>query len=368
MLPRGSSSRSLSWMDDEPLYSHLDRERCVWEFSKWLPVEDWLEQCGARRQGEDHSATGGINITVHSAYIQLDYRLATYTLTGEHSTVFAHISSSSIRAVFLPPPIHTFPKNRDKSNGDAHIFPIAIQQNSESESTVFQVYFYSLLPLRGDRKTYAAAVANTTTSSTSSSPPTLLHADTIGNASKKIWLWEFVGATLPTTIQVVLYPTSDHQVPPCEADCAVNDGDDDAALQFSLAIASDGGGFYRPALKAIVTIQHDPDVVSNRTETFTLGKKLILVTYSNLMMALMIFVACGYRYYGQWLTYTLNINCFLGESVYIVFDLDPALEIQAGFTFAVSELRLCQRTEAAPLPLPGGACFNLLRTTVTVKI
>jgi hypothetical protein len=54
--------------------------------------------------------------------------------------------------------------------------------------------------------------------------------------------------------------------------------------------------------------------------------------------------------------------------VYIVFDLDPALEIQAGFTFAVSEMGLCQRMEAAPLPFPGGACFNLLRTTVTVKL
>jgi hypothetical protein len=261
-------------MDNKPLYSHLDRERCVWEFTKWLPVEDWLEQCGARRQGEDHSATGGINITVHSAYIQLDYRLATYTLTGEHSTVFAHISNSSVRAVFLPPPIHTLPENRDKSNGDAHIFPIAIQpQSSETESTVFQVYFYSLLPLRADRKTYAAAVANTTTSS----PPTLLHADTIGNTSKQIWLWEFVGATLPTTIPVVLYPTSDHQVPPCEADCAVNGDNDDDDLQFSLAVGSDSGGFYRPMLRAIVTIQHDPDVISNRTEIFTLGKKLILV-------------------------------------------------------------------------------------------
>lgn len=265
--------RSPSWMDNKPLYSHLDRERCVWEFSKWLPVEDWLEQCGARRQGEDHSATSSINITVYSAYIQLDHQLTTHALTGDHSTVFAQIIiNPSSRAVFLPPPIHTLPENRDKLNGSAHIFPIAVEQSSESESTIFQIYFSSLSPLMADRRTYAAAVANTS----SNRPPALLHTDTIGNTSKQIWLWEFVGATLPTTIPVVLYPTSD-QAPLCEADCSTvnGGGDDDAALQFPLAVASDGGGVYRPTLRATVTLQHDPDVVSNRTETFTLGKKLI---------------------------------------------------------------------------------------------
>ena len=278
--------RSLSWMDNKPLYSHLDRERCVWEFSKWLPVEDWLEQCGARRQGEDHSATTSINITVYSAYIQFDYQLATHALTGDHSTDSAHIiiSNPSNRAVFLPPPIHTLPENRDKLNGSAHIFPIAVEQSSKSESTIFQVYFSSLLPLMADRRTYAAAVANTS----SDRPPVLLHTNTVGNTSKQIWLWEFVGATLPTTIPVVLYPTND-QTPLCEADCS---GDDDAALQFPLAVASDGGDVYRPAFRATVTLQHKPDVVSNRTETFTLGKKLIQLT-----IILWLWVLC---YYGQW--------------------------------------------------------------------
>ena len=258
-------------MDDKPLYSHLDRERCVWEFSKWLPVEDWLEQCGGRRQGENHTATSSINITVHSVYIQLDYQLATYTLTGMQSTVVAQISDFTSRAVFLPPPIHTLPEDRENLNGDAYMFPIAVQQSSESESTVLQIYFYSLLPLRADRKTYTAVVANSSTTL-----PALLHADTIGNLSKQIWLWEFVGATLPTTLPVIFHPTSD-QTPPCEADCALN-GDDDAALQFSLrlAVASESGGrVYRPAFRATVTLQHDPDVVSNHTFPFTLGKKFI---------------------------------------------------------------------------------------------
>lgn len=267
MLPR-ESSNSLSWMDNKPLYSHLDRERCVWEFSKWLPVEDWLEQCGGRQQGENQTATSSINVTVHSVYIQLDYQLATYTLTGMQSMIVAQISDSTSRAVFLPPPIHTLPKSRENLSSDAHIFPIAVQQSSESESTVLQVYFYSLLPLRADRKTYTAVVANS-----SSTIPALLHADTIGNSSKQIWLWEFVGATLPMTLPVVFHPTSD-QTPPCEADCARN-SDGDTALQFSLrlAVAGDSGSLYRPAFRATVTVQHDPDVVNNHTEPFTLGKK-----------------------------------------------------------------------------------------------
>lgn len=48
-----------------------------------------------------------------------------------------------------------------------------------------------------------------------------------------------------------------------------------------------------------------------------------------------------------------------------MFDLDPSLEIQAGFAFAVSELRLCQRAEAA-VAVAGGTCFNQLRI-VTVN-
>ena len=263
MLPRESS---VSWMDNKPLYSHLDRERCVWEFSKWLPVEDWLEQCGGSRQqhGESHTATSSINVTVHSAYIQHDYHLAAYTLTGTQPAIVAQISNFTDRAVFLPPPMHMLPENRDSS--DARIFPIAVQpSSSESGSTVLQVYFYSLLSLRADRKTYTADIANS-----SSSPPALLHTDTTGNTSRQIWLWEFVGAKLPTTIPVVFYPTSD-QVPLCEADCAVDGGD--GALRFSLPVASDSGSLYRPTLRATVTVQHDPDIVSNQTEPFTLGKK-----------------------------------------------------------------------------------------------
>lgn len=77
------------------------------------------------------------------------------------------------------------------------------------------------------------------------------------------------------TLPVVFHPTSD-RTPPCEADCALNGDGDDTALQFSLrlAVASESGGsLYRPAFRATVTVQHDPDVVSNHTEPFTLGKK-----------------------------------------------------------------------------------------------
>ena len=48
-----------------------------------------------------------------------------------------------------------------------------------------------------------------------------------------------------------------------------------------------------------------------------------------------------------------------------MLDLDPSLEIQAGFAFAVSELRLCQRAETA-VPVAGGTCFNQFRI-VTVN-
>ena len=275
MLHRESG---LSWMDNEPLYSHLDRERCVWEFSKWMPVEDWLEQCGGGTQGENHTDTNSINVTVHSAYIQYDYQLAMYTPTGKQLTIVAQINystSSSNEAGFLPPPIHTLPENKEDSDG--YIFPIAVQKSS-SESTILQVYFYSVLPQGAGRQMYTAVLANNYFSS-SSTPPALLHADTTGNTSKQIWLLEIVGTVLPMPIPVVFQPSSDQAPPPCELDCAIND--DDGAL-FSLAVASsDGGSLYRPAFKAMVSLQHNPDIVSNDTEPFTFGKKYILMMTSN---------------------------------------------------------------------------------------
>ena len=265
MLYRESSS-SVSWLDDKPLYSHLDRGRCVWEFSKWLPVKDWLEQCGAT------ATLDTINVTVYSAYIQYDYQLATYTLTGKQSMIVAHINSStssSNEAGFLPPPIHALPEKREDSNSDAYIFPIAVQQ-STSESEILQVYFYSVLPLGTSRQIYTAIVANF-----NSTPPALLHTDTIGNTSKQIWMLEIVGTVLPMPILVVFQPNSDQAPPSCELDCAVND--ESGALQFSLAAAnsdtdSDDGSSYRPAFRATVSLRHDPDLVGNYTEPFTPGK------------------------------------------------------------------------------------------------
>ena len=46
--------------------------------------------------------------------------------------------------------------------------------------------------------------------------------------------------------------------------------------------------------------------------------------------------------------------------MYIVFDLDPSLAIQDGFSFAVSELHLCRTTER-------GNCSERL-TIVTVRV
>ena len=46
--------------------------------------------------------------------------------------------------------------------------------------------------------------------------------------------------------------------------------------------------------------------------------------------------------------------------MYIVFDLDPTMEVQDGFEFTVSEVHLCRRTEMRN-------CTNR-QTIVTVKV
>ena len=241
-------------MNNEPLYSHLDRERCLWEFSKWLPVEDWLERCGGQRSS--HSAMNSITITVHSTYMQYD---SPATLASKQSIIVGQInySTSSVDA-FLPTPLHTLPENRE--NTAAYIFPIAIEQ--EDSSVVVQVYFYSVLPLGPDRETYRPVVNSTTLA--------LLHRDMNGNTTKQVWLLE-IGTMLPTTVPMEFQPNIQ---PSCEVDCASND--DDGSLKFSLAVANDRGN-YRLAFRARVTLQHGPDVDSNGTKPFALGKKIIIM-------------------------------------------------------------------------------------------
>ena len=68
-------------------------------------------------------------------------------------------------------------------------------------------------------------------------------------------------------------------------------------------------------------------------------------------------MACGH--YNIIMISGNNYICTrLGERVYIMFDLDPSLEIQPNFMFAVSELRLCQHTVAAVSPTTTEPCSN----------
>ena len=187
--------KRFSWLNKEPLYSHLDRERCTWEFSRWLPVDDWLQQCGGWRGYS--SDTDFINISVYSVYHEY-----WSSATVEQEPITGQINySTSGSTPFLPPPLHVLSAT---GNSDAYIYPIAMQ---EMESPAgFQVYFYSVLPL-GFRQTYAPSY---------STSAVLLHMDNTTNTSKQAWRLE-LGRTLPKAIPV------EFQLP-CGAECGTANG------------------------------------------------------------------------------------------------------------------------------------------------
>ena len=210
----------------------------MWEFTKWLPVEDWIDRCGGMQSSNFDSTIGYINITVYSAYEQYDS-----SALVQKSTLSGQIMYSISRSTpFLPPPLHTLSTN----NGgmDAYIYPVAVHERSDA----VQVYFYSTLPLEA--------------STTDSTQLALLHTDdSILNGSKQVWRLELDRA-LPSTIPV------EFQLPACEMEC---DPAANATLVFPLSLSKDSDR-YRPALRANVSLRHSPLVISNYSEPFTLGK------------------------------------------------------------------------------------------------
>ena len=232
--------KRFSWLNEEPLYSHLDRGRCVWEFSRWLPVDDWLRQCGGWRGYS--SDIDFINISVYIVYHRY---WSSITVKQEPITGRLNYSTSG-STPFLPPP---FLSLLATGNSDVYIYPIAVQEMESSTS--LQVYFYSVLPL-GLRQIYAPSYPINTV---------LLHTDNTTNTSKQAWRLE-VDGTLPKAIPVEFQLA-------CGADCgAVN-----RTLTFSLALTSDHEE-YTPALRTTISLQHNPEAGNNHTEQFTLGEAL----------------------------------------------------------------------------------------------
>lgn len=235
--------KRFSWLNEEPLYNHLDRGGCVWEFSRWLPVDDWLRQCGGRL--DYSSGTDFINISVYTAYHQY-----WSSVTAEQEPITGRLNySTSESTPFLPPPFHSLSASE---NSDVYIYPIAIQ---EVESpTGLLVYFYSILPL-GSRQTYATSY---------SMNAVLLHTENTTNTSKQAWRLEVdraLSKAIPVEFQL-----------PCGADC----GAANRTLTFSLALARDHEE-YTPALRTTITLQHNPEAANNHTEQFTLGEAMTIL-------------------------------------------------------------------------------------------
>ena len=247
-LITGSGS---SWLSSDSLYSHLDRERCVWEFTKWLPVATLLEQCGGQRSDNTIAAVSSITVSVYSAQVQYGSNAVIEQL------IVGQINySSSENTLFLPPPLHTLATNR---RSDTYVYPIAVQNTT----TGIQVYLYTMAPLRGDGQTFAASNATNLS---------LLHSDYTTNTSKQVWRLG-VGRTLPSDISV------EFQLPCEEAEC----NSTNETLTFPLAMSSEGGK-YRAALRASVTLWHSPELPNNYTETFTLGKTFTMIGSNNGVM------------------------------------------------------------------------------------
>ena len=213
----------------------------MWEFTKWLPLEDWLKQCGGRQGYNSDEDVNYINISVFSAYEQYGS-----SPTVEQQPMFGQINyTTSGSRPFLPPPLHTLSVN---GNSDAHIYPIAVEESKGG--TVQLLYFYSVLPLGQDGRSYTPS---------NSTSMVLLHVDKTINTSKQAWRLE-LGRTLPKAIPV------EFQLP-CGVECGAANG----TLAFPLAMTRDHGE-YTPALRVVITLQHSLDAANNHTEQFILGK------------------------------------------------------------------------------------------------
>ena len=245
-----NSTSTFSWSRKDSIYTHLNRERCIWEFTKWLPVEDLLQYCGGQRNANS------IVINVNRAYMEYIVPAGSLTLS-EEQTSSGQTGYTTISTPFLPPPLHTYTMN---GNGDAYIFPLTMQ---DLDSAVWHLYFYSLLPLEGGEMYMTSSSVNLT----------LLHEGKNTTTSKQAWLLEL--NNIPPHVDIPIEFQLNNQ-PPCGVDC----GTSRETLTFSLALTRDNGQ-YRPALRTAVTLQHNPDMVSNYTESFTLGKIMIIFVADN---------------------------------------------------------------------------------------
>lgn len=207
----------------------------MWEFTKWLPVINWTEQCGGWRSEE------AVNIKVYSGYEQYGS-----TLVIQQPTITRQINYSTTGSTaFLPSPLHVLSLN---GHSDAYVYPVAV----EEKSAVLQIYLYSVLPLGTDGETYTQS---------NSTSLVLLYTDyTTANTSKQAWRLD-VSRNTSDEIPLEYHLTFQMQ---CDSI--------DEALTFPLAISSSERGVYRPALRASVTLRHSPEAFGNYTGTFTLGK------------------------------------------------------------------------------------------------
>lgn len=106
----------------DPVYSHLDRSNCQWQFSAWFSVHTLLSSCGAHRQ-----TYGLLNVTVISTYWHFGAE-GPIAVGGNQTTVtMSPVTSSSPQ--YLPPPLHILPRN---STGPLpYLFPLSIEQGGE---------------------------------------------------------------------------------------------------------------------------------------------------------------------------------------------------------------------------------------------
>lgn len=112
-----------------PLYQHLNRSRCEWEFSVWYSLDAMLEDCGGEKLNTTMPAATGaaISLTTVSTYLHFQADGTVLVHGNQSSTVLSTEGLSppgSPPNSLHPPPLHLLPQNGAPLS---YLYPLSIR-------------------------------------------------------------------------------------------------------------------------------------------------------------------------------------------------------------------------------------------------
>lgn len=228
----------------QPLYSHLNRTTCEWQFTAWVPVNALLTKCRAQRFPR------AINLTMYTTYVHIELKqvqvidLPLKVMT----TSIAYIPGTT---PFLPVPLHT--RSMSTSTDDpALMYPITIEAIGHTS-----VYFYTIMPL-WRRATPAS-------SNVSDLHLTLLHTKMSPGHElyTQAWLLKSVNRGLNFSIQLESFDVYDTNNP--------------SIYEFSLIIKRHLNGYVPYLMTTIKLHTSEEQNITDLEQPLVIGKQYILV-------------------------------------------------------------------------------------------